>query len=186
MLQHKTRAFIADLWFVLAMLTPVFTPILLIGFAPTWPLAKLARAMLAGPLSAWFLSFGYPVDFTMLCALPTLFVASHAFVLRVMACGGGCEEPVRASPSGWRFWGALLVLLATHLVATLAALCVHAWQLPQSSTLGLWGGTLILYVVVTSIWCLSRRSRAYAFEMILGLILTEHLAWPMLGHLFTS
>ena len=189
MLEIRTRTFIADLWFVFAMLTPVFTPILLVGAVPDGlkggPLFELARAMLSGPLSSWFLTFGYPVDFTMVCALPTLFVAAHALALRLVA-HASVQEARRAWGQTRRFMSALMVMGGAHMLATLAALCVYGWRLPDPCSLGLWGGTLILYVVVASMWCVSRRSRAHSFEMLFGLILTEHLAWPMLGYLFSA
>ncbi len=176
-MSRPRQQFIADLWFVFALLTPLFTPLLLIYLTPahqdTLPagMCQLMELVLTGPLSLLRAAKNHTIDFTSLCALPTLFVSLHALALRVMSAG---HVP-------WRFAAAMVMLLLTH-----ACLGGAGWLLCDTIPVGLgvlWGSSLMLYVAATTLWVVWRPMRAHGFDVILGLMLMEHLAVPVIGHL---
>lgn len=171
------KQFIADLWFVGALLTPLFVPVLILCLAPDASsfLGAVLHAMLMGPLCIWQSEFALLGSFALLCALPTLFVAIHALVLRVMVSSALPQKH-------WMFIPSMLLMAGVH-----AAGGYGAWMLlhdPSQKSLahvGLYCGGWFMYVVVVTLWMTRRSSRAYGFEMLLGLMLMEHLLVPVIG-----
>lgn len=179
----RRQQFIADLWFVFALLTPLFTPMLLIYLTPahqsTLPhgLCRVLEMLLTGPLSVLRVSSHYAVDFITLCALPTLFVSIHALALRMMVTR-------ERAASSLRFLSALGLLVLAHLcIFGVSVWCAEVPVARSSDVMLWWCSSMVVYAATTSLWVLYRPIRAHGFELILGLMLMEHLAVPVIGHL---
>ena len=169
------QRFIADLWFVLALLTPLFAPALVLSCERFWGAraGALIEIALTGPLGVMRAVRGFEaLDFFSLCALPTGLIATHALALRL---NSGVINP-RARR--WRFIAALMALAGAR--AALAALALGFgldWHLAPSLWL-LWASSWALYVAVVSLWAMHAPARRHGFEMILGLVLLDHVALP--------
>lgn len=179
---HSRKEFVADLWFVFALLTPMFTPLLLVYLTPDYQqtlpveLCRVMELVLTGPLSLLRAASDHAVDFVSVCALPTFFVSMHALALRLMSERGERHHSAR-------FVAALGMLTLTHV-----CLCGAGWALcgAVNIPLGLivlWGSSLVVYIATASMWAFYRPVRAHGFDVILGLMLMEHLAVPVIGHL---
>lgn len=182
-MMRPRKQFIADLWFVFALLTPLFTPMLLVYLTPdhqqTLPsgLCQFMELVLTGPLSLLRAAADHTIDFTSVCVLPTFFVSVHALTLRLMS-----ERSPRFVTA--RFMTSLGLLMLTHvcLFGVGWVLCGGFGTLPIGLSM-LWGSSLVAYVAAASMWVFYRPIRAYGFDLILGLMLMEHLGIPVIGHL---
>lgn len=167
-MREQTQRFIADLWFVLALVMPLFGAMALALTAPlvaTQHAGALALCVaLTGQLSVIIPAQDSWPLFLALCALPSLWLALEALTLRLIT--DGC--------SLW--WGSLLVWAPRHLILAVLAGGPLAYFGSLTGLL-LTGVPALLYVASA---LLSRRvaSRSLAFELVLGVLLFERFVLP--------
>lgn len=163
----RTRApFVADLWFVFALLTPLYLPLFLCYLLPlqasTGPLApwmSALEALLTGSLPPLRAALQTQGTFAALVALPTGSVALNALALRLAARGDRVG----------------IVGAALTLVVRLASLGVLLWLLGAPQAWMGFGAGVALHVGALLLLSHRRLAMRYGFELILGVILMDHL-----------
>lgn len=164
----QTRARIADVWFVLALLIPLYLPIALIcmlgdessGGVLMWS----GELILTGPVALMRRMRPELPEFFTLCLAPTLLAALHALCLRFAANANERWSPL-----------ALVMLASKHLLFVVGFGGVATYW--GSGAVVLSAISLVFYAVVGAL-LLRRASQVFAFEALLGLILSEHVLLP--------
>lgn len=164
----RTRARIADVWFVLALLIPLYLPIALVCMlddtSSGGALIELTELLFTGPVALMRrMRPGLPEFFT-LCLAPTFLAALHALCLRFAAHTSERWAPL-----------ALGVLASKHALFVVGFGGVAAYW--QSGAIALSAISSVFYVAV-GVLLARRSSRRFAFEALLGLILSEHVLLP--------
>lgn len=175
-MREKTRRFIADLWFVMALVMPLFGAIALamnhchVGEAA---LAIWIELLLTGPLVLLESNLANTPLFLTACALPTFWILLEALTLRLAAD--------RISP-----WPAVMLWACRHALLVIAS---GGPLLYFGSATGLVLTVVPACLYLASILGTARSSRAsgrsYVFEISLGCILFERFVLPWIAMAWT-